>query len=169
MSLFSFAILAPLVLVSALAVILWTNPIASALSLIVTLSSLAIVYFELNAPVVGILQILLYSGAIMVLFIFVIMLINLKPDEMEALRWSVKTVGMIAVGLLVALGLGAVIWQATPLWPAALPATFGSVTAIGETLLTSYALAFELISFVILTAIVGATVLARRSSSEDIR
>lgn len=168
MSTLSFMILAPLIVVSALSVILWKNPISSALSLVVTLVSLAIVYFMLEAPFIGILQVLIYAGAIMVLFIFVIMLINLKDEELESVRWSPQTIlkllslGLVFTGIAFAVRHA---MRARPLREAPmLSDNFGSIEHIGRLLFTRYLLPFELISFVILAAVIGAVLLARRGA-----
>lgn len=162
MSTTAFIFLAPLILVSAVSVILWKNPIASALSLVVTLVALAVSYFLLDAAFVGILQILVYAGAVMVLFIFVIMLINLKEDELESVHWSLGKGMQVIVLAAFVLGAGVFLLNGNSPEFAALGTPFGDAKSVGRLLFTRYLLSFEMVSFVILVAIIAAIVLARR-------
>lgn len=165
----AFCILAPLILIAATAVILWESPIVSALSLVAMLILLAIAYFLLDAPFVGIFQVLVYAGAIMVLFIFVIMLINLQEEELEHLTWSsgkimkITGIGILTVGA--ALALVPVLRHQEPPGTRQTPAPeFGTLAALGKNLFGEYLLSFEFISVVILAAAVGAILLAKRHS-----
>jgi len=152
-----FAILA--VLGGAL-VILLSNPVRGAMSLVATLFCIAALFVLLDAHLLAVLEVLVYAGAVMVLFLFVIMLLNLREEELGARRFTlVKTAGFAAViGVGVMLG-GAV---ATRGGRAAVPDSFGTVAAVGEVLLRDYLLAFELTSILLLIAVVGAVILAKR-------
>jgi NADH-quinone oxidoreductase subunit J len=156
-----FAIVAALAVGSALVVILHPNPVYCALALVVALAQVAFLFALLGAPAIAFLQIIVYAGAIMVLFLFVIMLLNLRRDaEPPRPEWR---------GL--ALGLGAVLgaelagfFLARPLSAPAEAAggDFGSLTALGRSMFTVHVFAFELTSVLLLVAIVGAVVIARR-------
>ena len=160
----SFLIFAAIAVLCAVNLVVQTHPIASALSLIGVMGSLAVLYLQLGGEFIFAAQVIVYAGAIMVLFIFVIMLLNAGAETptFQVSRF-VKYLGII---LLVAfLGLISFIIQA------ALPKTEGVVfgafqggTAleIGRKLFTTYLLPFEVTSVLILIAIVGAIVLARK-------
>jgi len=165
MSLPLFAVLALLLVVSALGVILQRNPVRSALSLVTTLFLLAVVFIFLDAHLVALLQIVVYAGAIMVLFLFVIMLLNLQNEPIEVGRVGLKFAAT-AAGSLFALQL---IWVARGKGaPAgagmggAVSESFGTTSALGERLFTQYLLPFEITSVLLLVAVIGAVVLAKR-------
>jgi NADH-quinone oxidoreductase subunit J len=155
-----FVPLAVLTVVSALVVVLHKSPVYSALGLVGTLALIAIMFLGLDAQIVGFLQVIVYAGAIVVLFLFVIMLLNLQ-EEPEA----------FGSPLLVALAMGAGVGLSTIVGAAAartLPTTpplrdgFGSTVSLAERLFTGYLLPFELTSILLLVAIVGAVVLGKR-------
>ena len=156
-----FFVLAALILVSALGVILVRNPVRSALCLVMTLFFLAVLYLFLDAHLVGALQIIVYTGAIMVLFLFVIMLLNLQEDPHES---SAVTTASAAFGLS-ALFVGLLIYLvgANP-GQAAGPAQegFGTIQTVAQALFLRLTLPFEITSVLMLVAIVGAVVLAKR-------
>jgi NADH-quinone oxidoreductase subunit J len=145
------------------------SPVASALWLIITLFCLAVLFTLLDAPFIGILQVLVYAGAIMVLFLFVIMLLNLGragPGDMKGLVGA-GVAALLGVALLVQLrGLA----QAAPpeairLPPgsvAALQQQHGVVGAVAVPLFEAYLVPFEITSLLLLAAVVGAVVLAKR-------
>jgi len=139
------------------------NPLASALSLVITLLSVAGLYALLHAPLLAVMQVIVYAGAIMVLIIFVIMLLN-QPDE----EHQKEEIGRGRVAIAVILGgmLLYVFYRAfgsldLPLSGKA-PDDFGSVKAVGEVLFTKYLYPFEIVSVLLLVAIVGATILAKK-------
>ncbi|HJT24462.1 MAG TPA: NADH-quinone oxidoreductase subunit J [bacterium] len=159
-----FYILAAVLVGMALVVITRTNPIASALGLVVAFAALAALYAFLAASLVAIIQILVYAGGIMVLMIFVIMLLNLHPDDLKPMR--AKGV-VVAVSLLAVLGVvfGPVFLVVFPsgTWTlAVLPEGFGGIFSVGEKIFSDYLFPFEMLSLVLLTAIVGALVLSKR-------
>jgi NADH-quinone oxidoreductase subunit J len=142
--------------------VLQRTPVYSALSLIVVLCSLAVVYLLLGAEFMAVIQVIVYAGAIMVLFVFVIMLLNAgheKPSHRSRLaKWlGAPLIGAFLVEMLI------VIWDQFPPTSAASPAPLdGSPVAIGHLLFRSYVLPFEVTSILILVAVLGAVVLAKK-------
>jgi len=146
------------------------HPINSALSLIVVMGSLAVIYLLLGAEFVAAVQIIVYAGAVMVLFVFVIMLLNAGVEERTPHGSRVAT--MLGVpGLIVGLGIG--VWVVTRITgldkisiggPEVMNGSevFGNPQAVGRLLFRDYLLPFEVTSILILIAIMGAVVLARR-------
>ncbi len=138
------------------------NTVAGALSLVGTMVSLGAIYVLLDAYLIGVLQILVYAGAIVVVFLFVVMLLNLRQDAFtpERLRGT-KALG-VGIGVLVCVALLLLLPQG--LGPAAeIPADFGGYRAVGAALFTDWVLAFEVTSLLLLAAMVGAVILAKRS------
>jgi len=146
-----------------------TNPVASALWLVLTLFQVAALFVMLDAQFVAVLQVLVYAGAIMVLFLFVIMLLNLGRLSVTDIKGPV---GLAAAAFLAgALGLQLLIVARTtppadlslpPGTLAALEQTQGLVAAIAHPLFSTYLVPFEITSLLLLAAIVGAVVLAKR-------
>jgi NADH-quinone oxidoreductase subunit J len=146
------------------------HPINSALSLIVVMGSLALLYLLLGAEFVAAVQVIVYAGAVMVLFVFVIMLLN--AGEEERIPHTSRVAVMLGVpGLIVGLGIG--IWtvahfagldQVALGGPTLMNGTesFGNPSAVAHLLFRDYLLPFEVTSVLILIAILGAVVLARR-------
>jgi NADH-quinone oxidoreductase subunit J len=169
-----FYLFAGIAVVASLLVIAQRNPIYSVLFLIASFGALSGLYVLLEAPFVAMIQIIVYAGAIMVLFLFVVMLLNAPHEDTEEdLERGVRlpAAGRVrAFGVLLALVLvGELIWVLLGSRRSA--ATFAgqpvsSVSAIGRVLFTDYAFAFEVTSVLILVALVGAVVLARRESGE---
>jgi NADH-quinone oxidoreductase subunit J len=165
-----FYIFGAVAVLASLLVIGQRNPIYSVLLLIASFGALSGLYVLLDAPFVAVAQIIIYAGAIMVLFLFVVMLLNAPHEETEhdekihPLRrpGPMRLGAVLAVALLVEL-----LWALTRTGgePTAFGATaVSSVRAIGRTLFTDYAFQFEVTSVLILIAMVGAVVLARRDS-----
>jgi NADH-quinone oxidoreductase subunit J len=149
--------------VCGISVVIQTHPIASALSLIGVMGSLAVLYLLLGAEFIAAAQVIVYAGAIMVLFVFVIMLLNAGAETRRGRSYVVELVG--APLLIVLLGLLAYFVQRmTPGSPVVRFGAFkgGSAQEIGRALFTQYLLPFELTSVLILIAILGAIVLARK-------
>jgi len=148
------------------------NPMYSVLLLIVSFAALAGLYITLDAPFVAMAQMIIYAGAIMVLFLFVVMLLN-APQE-DGAEWDrthplrrpgFARIGVVLAVLLVAeLGwaLAKVVSLGSPVGGRADGAVIGSVREMGRVLFTQYSFAFEATSVLILVAMVGAVVLARR-------
>jgi NADH-quinone oxidoreductase subunit J len=159
-----FYILAAVLIGMALQVVTRTNPIASALGLVAAFAALAALYALLSASFVAIIQILVYAGGIMVLMIFVIMLLNLHPEDLKPMKARGATVILALLGVLgVALGpVFLVVFPSVTWTQATLPEGFGDIFSVGEKIFSDYLFPFEMLSLVLLTAIVGALVLAKR-------
>jgi len=158
-----FYALSGLAILSAILVITRRNPVHSAFSLIITLLSLAGLYLMLYAPFVAGVQIILYAGGIMVLFLFVIMLVNLERAQKEEQfnrQWSVGIVASLVLGLLFifAYARGSSIFPANPV---SLPEP-SNTQQLSLALFRSYLLPFEVASLLLLVAIVGAVVMAKK-------
>jgi NADH-quinone oxidoreductase subunit J len=164
----SFYILAAIAVVASILVIAQRNPIYSVLLLIASFGALSGLYVMLDAPFVAAIQIIVYAGAIMVLFLFVVMLLNAPHEDTEHdLRvHPLMRSGPMGFGVVLALVLIAELAVALAAGrDSAFPArSTSSVDAIGRSLFTEYAFAFEVTSILILVAMVGAVVLARRES-----
>jgi len=157
-----FLIFALIAVVCAINVVVQTHPISSALSLVGVMGSLAVLYLLLGAEFIAAAQIIVYAGAIMVLFIFVIMLLNAGAETKRGRSYMVQLTG---VPLLIAF-LGLTAWFVQRMYGAE-GVRFGgfqggSPQQIGKTLFTTYLLPFEITSILVLIAIVGAIVLARK-------
>ncbi len=137
------------------------NTIAAALCLVMTMLALACLFVVLLAEFVGIIQVMIYAGAIVVLFLFVIMLLNLERGALggEA-QPVVKTVGTLLV-VAVGVKLTAIVSSVRAPW-ADVAEGFGTTRALGRALYTDYLLPFELASILLLAGIVGAIVLAKQ-------
>jgi NADH-quinone oxidoreductase subunit J len=158
-----FLLFAFVAVVSAISLVVQTHPIASALSLVGVMGSLAVLYLLLGAEFIAAAQMIVYAGAIMVLFIFVIMLLNAGSETRAGKARLVKWIGIPLFAVFV--GLISYIIQSR--LPASKGVTFGSFTTatgleIGRSLFTTYLLPFEVTSILILVAILGAVVLARK-------
>ena len=162
-----FYVFGALAVVASLLVIAQRNPIYSVLLLIASFAALSGLYILLDAPFVAVIQIIVYAGAIMVLFLFVVMLLNAPHEETDydervhpLLRPGPMRFGAaLAVALAVELWWGLTKGRETGAFPATSPP---SVAAIGRLLFTAYSFQFEVTSVLILVAMVGAVVLARR-------
>ena len=159
-----FFILAGIAVFCAISLVAQTHPISSALSLIGVMGSLAVLYLQLGAEFIAAAQLIVYAGAIMVLFVFVIMLLNAGAEPVSARvpRFS-RFLGI----LLLAAFLGVISFIIQAMLPRTQGVVFGEFTAgtaaeIGKRLFTTYLLPFEVTSVLILIAIVGAIVLARK-------
>ena len=161
--------LALVAVASALGMLFSKNAVYSALNLILNFVSVSIFFLLLNAPFIALTQITVYAGAIMVLFLFVIMLLGAEqlPGE-TALPWQRPVAFVLAAILLFEAGyLLFTRLSATPA-PVAVPEGFGSPVAIGLELFTGYLLPFEVTSVLLLVAMVGAIVLTlRRDKKQD--
>ena len=156
-----FYLFSAILVIAALCVVLSRQPIYGVLSLLAAMFCLASLFILLGAYVAAALQILLYAGAVLVLFLFVIMLLNLSPEALARMRpFTLQGVGTL-VAVLFCGQLAALLMRA-PHAPslAATPAPSGTVREIGRLLFTTYLLPFELTSFLILAAIIAAVTLA---------
>ncbi|MCZ6823920.1 MAG: NADH-quinone oxidoreductase subunit J [Deltaproteobacteria bacterium] len=157
-----FYVSAFVALISAAGVVLNVrNTLYAALCLVITMLSLAVLFILLNAEFIGVLQVMVYAGAIVVLFLFVIMLLNIRGGDMGADRQPVlKIIGtLLIVGASVKLV--PLLSESRRAWPEVGP-EFGTVRAIGGTLYTDYLLAFEIAGVLLLAGIVGAVVMGKQ-------
>jgi NADH-quinone oxidoreductase subunit J len=153
---------AGLAVVSALGMLLnLRNAVAAAMSLVVTMVSLAGIYVLLEAYLVAAIQIMVYAGAIVVLFLFVVMLLNLRADEFAPGRqWLTKGAALLLV-LVSGAQLVRIVSADLP-EPGPPPQGFGGYAQLGVALYTDYVLLVEMASLLLLAAIVGAVILAKR-------
>lgn len=156
-----FLIFAVVAVASSLVVVAHKSPVYATMSLVVTLFSVAVLFVLLGAPFLGALQILVYAGAIVVLFLFVIMLLNLQKSEDSragAQLWAALLGALVFVGMV-----GLVFWRTggpdlKPLTP-----DLVSLKGLATALFADYLLPFEIVGLLLLVAVVGATVAARKA------
>ena len=159
-----FLLFALLAVASSLVVVVHRNPVYSTMSLVVTLFSVAVLFVLLGAPFIGALQVLIYTGAILVLFLFVLMLLNITREESAVTAQK----GQFAAAVLGALVFGGMVllqfWNARrpmdPLPP--ITEELVSMKGLARGLFTDYLLPFEIVGLLLLVAVIGATVVARR-------
>jgi NADH-quinone oxidoreductase subunit J len=167
MDVLTFYIFAAIAVGAALMVVGQRNPMYSVMLLIAMFGALAGLYVLLDAPFIAVIQIIIYAGAIMVLFLFVVMLLNAaREDPGGGAALVTPGTRKLGAGLSVLLGIE-LVWALSRLGEAPLPpyaevAGISSVSRIGRELFTTHAFAFEATSILILVAMVGAVVLARR-------
>jgi NADH-quinone oxidoreductase subunit J len=158
-----FFVLALVAIASALGMLISRNAVYSALFLVLNFATVAVFFLLLNAPFIAVAQVSVYTGAIMVLFLFVIMLLGAeRAGPVQAIQWQRPLAITLAVILLleggyILLGQRGVIPQVT----AKLPAAFGSPTEVGTDLFSRYILPFEITSVLLLVAMIGAIVLTK--------
>lgn len=163
-----FAIFAALAVASALAVVANRNPVYSTMSLVVTLLSTAVLFVLLGSPFLAILQVLLYTGAILVLFLFVIMLLNVGRERPLAggpskQTWFTAALALVFLGLLARL-----IWDAYgDVTSEPLTEAFVATRGVAEQLFSTYLLPFEIIALLLLVAVVAASWVARRPEESE--
>jgi NADH-quinone oxidoreductase subunit J len=158
-----FSIFALIAVVCAINVVVQKHPISSAISLVGVMGSLAVLYLLLGAEFIAAVQVIVYAGAIMVLFIFVIMLLNAGQEVRRGRSYVVQVLGFPLLVTLLAL----LAWAVGRMFPDSAGVFFGgfdggSARRIGALLFTRYLLPFEVTSVLVLIAIVGAIVLARK-------
>jgi NADH-quinone oxidoreductase subunit J len=158
-----FIIFATVAIVCAFNLVFQKHPISSALSLIGVMGSLAVLYLLLGAEFIAMAQVVVYGGAVMVLFIFVIMLLNAGSEKASSKAWFAQIAGIPLLLAFVAL-LGFLIRSVLPPMRAVEFGSWvgGTAEQIGKVLFTEYLLPFEVISVLILIAILGAVVLAQK-------
>lgn len=159
-----FAILGILAIASGIVTISSKNPIVSAVSLVFHFFMLAGLYLTLNAQFIAITQILVYAGAIMILVVFVIMLLNLGNEEKFKEKINIRRVFACIIGVAFALQMS-LAFLSVPFsssMPESKAVSQGTVNAIGTELFTNYLFPFEAVSILLLVAILGAVVLAKK-------
>ncbi len=158
-----FLVLALVAIASALGMLISRNAIYSALFLVLNFATVAVFFLLLNAPFIAVAQVSVYTGAIMVLFLFVIMLLGAeRAGPIQAIQWQRPLAITLAVILLleggyILLGQRGV----TPLVTTQLPQGFGSPSQVGTDLFSRYLLPFEITSVLLLEAMIGAIVLTK--------
>ena len=159
-----FLLFAALAVGCALAMVTQRNPLYSAISLIGVFISLACLYVMLAAPFIAAVQVIVYAGAIMVLVVFVIMLLNVEEQDRSRgrLKFLVPAAVVLAAVLIAEVAFILVTVKDFPVTPASGAANVGVTHSIGPALFTQYLLPFEITSILLLMAIVGAMTLARR-------
>jgi len=159
------SIVAIIMIGSAISMVVSRNMIYSILSMILTFLSLAVLFLTLNAQFLAILQVVVYAGGIIVLFLFVIMLLNLNEKHTMAHKPRAKTLLAIAFGVAFLIEVIAVVLSSTGSKFSSMPphaVQMGTVEFIGKTLYTNYLFPFEFISVLLLAGIVGALFLAKK-------
>jgi NADH-quinone oxidoreductase subunit J len=161
-----FYAVALLAIGSALLMILQRNPLMSVLTLIVNFFALAVLYLTLHAQFIAVVQVIVYAGAIMVLFLFVIMLLNLGDEQSFAERTTARKIVGILLAATVLLQIVAVVTTATSgsgeTTQSFHAVEIGTIQGIGKALFTQYLLPFEIASVLLLAAMVGVIVLAKK-------
>jgi NADH-quinone oxidoreductase subunit J len=173
-----FLILAAIAVIAAFGVVFNKNVVHSALSLLVNFCVLAVFYFMLNAQFLAIVQILVYAGAIVVLFLFVVMLLGAELGEQVSSWLTVRNAFLVALGLIMLTVLGTAVFENNYVFQTAgktgdfsrsAVEQYGQTQLISRALFTDYLLAFELASVLLLVGIVGVVWLARQPQKGNIQ
>jgi NADH-quinone oxidoreductase subunit J len=170
-----FGIAGLMCIAGALGVVLSRNPVHAALALVGTLFGIAVLFVAQGANFLAAVQVVVYAGAIVVLFLFVIMLLGVdKAEDLEieplggGQRIGAVVVGVVTALLVVLLGVRAAqVTTGIPAQRGAIEDRGTDIVTLGRSLFTDYVFAFELTSVLLVIAVVGALVLARRSASDD--
>ena len=163
-----FYIFAALSILGGLGVLFLRNPIHCALSLVGTFFCLGSIYVMLNAEFVAVIQVLVYAGAIMVLFLFVLMLLSSKTSDQNTNKWPIGKIlaGLLSFGIFVKIAslftMGDLQLGPKGAYPIEVVEEVGSISLIGRLLFTDYILSFEVIAILLLVAVIGAVVIAKR-------
>lgn len=159
-----FWVFALMMLVFGASVVVNRNPVASALSLVVSFLGLAALFVSLDAFFIGVVQVLVYAGAVMVLFLFIIMLLDLKAEQRRKMN-----IAAVAGGGLVTAAFVAQLWlvlKRFPLgqqaFPALRPGKIDDVREVGTTLFSTHNLPFQVVAVLILVATIGVVILSKR-------
>ena len=136
------------------------NPVTSAMFLVLTIISMAGLFVLLHAFFLAAVQILVYAGAVIVLFLFVIMLLDLKEEQRRRIKMFGIVAGLISVGTIVAIFLKSL--HATNLNAHTSPVTEGDTISLGKLLFTQYTLPFEIVSVLLLVAMIGVILLSKK-------
>jgi NADH-quinone oxidoreductase subunit J len=168
-----FHIFAALITLVSVMVVVSKHPVKSAIFLVVDLFLLAGLYASLDSHFVAAIQVLVYAGAIVVLFVFVIMLLNLQPEQLKGLKFSAVEAGTLMISLVGFLITVFATFSGAPtglgdgtLDPVAISAAGGNTYVVAMKLLTNYIWPFELASILILMAIVAAIVIAKKDKKK---
>jgi NADH-quinone oxidoreductase subunit J len=142
------------------------NPVTAVMSLVATFVGLAALYTTLSAHFLAVLQVLVYAGAIMVLFIFVVMILNREESTLVSLRGLPTRLLGVAAGLYLLVVFFSIVIPETAAAPAAVSNTFGTVGSVGTVLFREFLFPFEAISLLLLVAVVGGVVVSRSQRKE---
>jgi len=157
-----FILFGAIAVCGAVMVVTRKHPMASALYLILTLFAVAALFVLRQAHFLAAVQVIVYAGAVVVLFVFVIMLINVPEDRMPVERaTTMRVLGVLAAGFFILESAVLARRFSMPIGPAA---EVGTVEAVGRALFTDYLLAFEITSVLLLAAVIGAIALAKRKA-----
>lgn len=167
MEAYVFYVMAAVAVVAGVYLIFEKNPVYSALYLILTLVSIAVLYLLLAAQFIAAVQIIVYAGAIMVLFLFVIMLLNVNAKEEEKDALPFQKIPAIVMGILLLSAIGIILKSKVTLgkkgeYTSDYIASVGNTELIGNLLFTRYLLPFEIVSVLLFAAAIGAIMLAKR-------
>jgi NADH-quinone oxidoreductase subunit J len=168
MELAVFVLFAVLSVAFSLVVVVHRDPVKSTMSMVVTLFCLAVLFVLLGAPFIAALQVLLYAGAILVLFLFVLMLLNLRievrtPSGRVVQRWTALVTAAFFAGMV-----GMLLWRTySGVQVPEVGEEYTSIKGLAALLFTRYLLPFELIGLLLLVAVVAASLLARKPPAED--
>jgi len=161
---FLFWIFALLTVIFGAAVVINRNPVASALSLVVSFLGLAALFMSLNAYFIGIIQVLVYAGAVMVLFLFIIMLLDVRAEKGRQINWLTSAAGL-AVALILSGEILSVVGHfeiAHKAFPPLPGSTVDDVRNIGVALFRNYNLPFQIVGVLVLVATIGVVLLSKR-------
>ncbi|MFB3895855.1 MAG: NADH-quinone oxidoreductase subunit J [bacterium] len=167
MELILFSILAIIAVITALSTILQRNPVNSAVSLIICFLSIAGLFLLLNAQFIAAIQVIIYAGSIMVLFLFVIMLFDLRKEDLETKRKLTLRFSAIVLMIMLLLELSMIgslsfISGKSDIWTQQEVNNIGNTQAIGKVLFAQYLYPFEIVSVLLLVALIGAIILGKR-------
>ena len=137
------------------------NPVTSAMFLVLTIISMAGLFVLLNAFFLAAVQVLVYAGAVMVLFLFVIMLLDLKEEERRKIKKAGLVAGVVSVGAIIAIFVRSLL-ATNPGKDLTEPKAVGDTATLGKMLFTNYLLPFEIVSILLLVAMVGVILLSKR-------
>jgi NADH-quinone oxidoreductase subunit J len=160
-----FYFLSFVAILSALLVVFSKSPVHSVLYLIITFFSIAGHYVLLNAQFLAVVHVIVYAGAIMVLFLYVIMLLNLNKESEPHKSNVLKFVAVICAGLLMVVLIGSL--KGTEALAQQAPSNIGTVENLGKVLFTEFLLPFEIASLLLLSAMVGAVMLGKSEKPGD--
>ena len=161
----AFFVLALLTIASALVVITHRNPVTAAVALAFNLVAIAGIFMVLGAQFIGLLQVIVYAGAIMVLILFVIMLLNLREEERGHPARRIQRLLAPVASIVLGLVMGRALWSFAPSTFPAKADGFGTADALGKELFTRFFYPFEAVSLLLVVAMVGAVLLAKRKIS----
>lgn len=164
---FFFYFLSAVAIASAILMVLNRNAMFSVLYLIVCFFSVAGLYIMLHAPFVAVVHIIVYAGAIMVLFLFVVMLLNLNSRLTIGRSNLARLAAVVSGGIVLLVMVSAMTQSAAPATAATLDISTGSVEVLGKTLFTEFLIPFELSSILFISAMVGVVILTRKEETHE--